>query len=76
MDWIGTGTLEIPLNHEFEHALAGGAPGFVGVGIITYGLGGGHERGDEVMVSRRTTSDNEPGLQSLQKIESSKGRRP
>jgi hypothetical protein len=56
-----------------EHTLTDDTPGLVGVGVIAYDLGGNHKRRDEEAVPGGTASGDEPGLQSLQKVESGKG---
>ena len=58
-----------------ERALADDAPGLVGVGVIADDLGSNHECGDEQTVAGGTACGDKPGLQSLQKVECSKGRR-
>ena len=60
---------------EGKHSLTSDAPGFVGIGIITYDLGGNHKSRDEQVVPGATRSDNKLGLWSLQEVESGKGYR-
>ena len=56
-----------------EHALPDNAPGLVGIRVIADDLGSNHECGYEEAVPGGTASGDKPRLQSLQKIESSKG---
>jgi len=56
-----------------KHALTDNTPGLVGIGIIADDLGSNHECGYEEAVPGGTASGDEPRLQSLQKVESSKG---
>ena len=58
-----------------EHTLTDDTPGFVGICVIADDLGSNHKRGDEEAVPGGTACGDEPGLQSLQKIESGKGHR-
>jgi hypothetical protein len=60
---------------ERKHPLTDDAPGLVGVGVIAYDLGSNHESRNEQPVAGGTASGNEPGLQSLQEVESGKGHR-
>jgi hypothetical protein len=58
---------------QSEHTLTNDAPGLVRVGVIADDLGSNHERRDEEAVSRGAARGDEPRLQSLQEVESSKG---
>jgi hypothetical protein len=60
---------------ERKHSLTDDAPGFVGVCVIADDLGSNHESRDEQAVPGGTASGDEPCLQSLQQVESSKGHR-
>ena len=58
-----------------EHTLADYTPRLVGVCVIADDLGSNHKRGDEEAVPGGAASGDEPRLQSLQKVECSKGHR-
>jgi hypothetical protein len=58
---------------ESKHTLTNDTPGLVGVGVIADDLGSNHKSRDEEAVPGGTARGDEPGLQSLQKVECSKG---
>ena len=60
---------------ERKHSLTDDAPRFVGVCVIADDLGSNHKGRDEQAVPGGTARGDEPCLQSLQQVESSKGHR-
>ena len=60
---------------ESKHTLTDDTPGLVGICIVADDLGSNHKCGDEQTVAGGTAGGDEPSLQSLQKVESSKGNR-